>query len=603
MYMESDYWNALDKGREMRVDPQQIGISHGIGDVGEGLKANVFRGAKIVELGFMGGGKGSRSSPGGHTPESYGSREREEMRELAKVNQMEITTHASPNIGYAAGFREGEFREEAREFVLHEVERAIDFAADVGQGGPVVMHLGEFPRPLFDLEQKRGGEPMFKGYPEEAEKAPIYVVDKRTGRVQGLRRDTDIPEPLPAQEGADPWSNPKRDEHGLIQFTTKKIGDYEKEAVDKGISDVGSYIFDKLIKRQIDLARGEEQRLTSVGKELLEKYEQIEELKQRLENFKRINPDKALLDARELAKGLGLAPSLESSRYRDFIKDPFDYIEKRAQDIKMQADGYFQAARSQGAQTVEIQKEIENKVPIEKYGLQKSAETISRAALSAYEQEKAKHLKKPLWIAPENWQPEEYGSHPDEYRKVILASRKRMEEELIGKGLARDEAKEVAKSHIRGTFDIGHANFWYKYYQGSKKEFDQWLSKEVEKLTKEGIIGHVHLSDNFGYHDEHLSPGEGNAPIQRFVEKLKEHGYTGKLIAEPGGQKEGRYHHALTESWKLFGSPIYRIDTTSQAWTDIESSYFGRAPQPPNFIVGDYAPSKDWTLWSEVPLE
>ena len=52
MELDSDYWNALDKAKEMRIDPNKIGISHGIGDVGEGLKANVFRGAKIVELGF-----------------------------------------------------------------------------------------------------------------------------------------------------------------------------------------------------------------------------------------------------------------------------------------------------------------------------------------------------------------------------------------------------------------------------------------------------------------------------------------------------------------------------------------------------------------------
>ena len=44
----------------------------------------------------MGGGKGSRSQPGGHTPESYGIRERQEMRELAKINEVEVSTHASP---------------------------------------------------------------------------------------------------------------------------------------------------------------------------------------------------------------------------------------------------------------------------------------------------------------------------------------------------------------------------------------------------------------------------------------------------------------------------------------------------------------------------
>ena len=58
MNFGSDYWNSLDKNREriVEVDPSRIGISHGIGEVGEGLKANIFRGASVVELGFFGQG-------------------------------------------------------------------------------------------------------------------------------------------------------------------------------------------------------------------------------------------------------------------------------------------------------------------------------------------------------------------------------------------------------------------------------------------------------------------------------------------------------------------------------------------------------------------
>jgi sugar phosphate isomerase/epimerase len=606
MDMESDYWNALDKSKSMRVDPNQIGISHGVGDVGEGLKANVFRGAKVVELGFMGGGKGSRSQAGKHTPESYGTREREEMRELAKINEMEVSTHASPNIGYAAGFspQQGVFSPEMRENVLHEVERAIDFAADVGQGGPVVMHIGEFSRPMFDIERDKQGKPItpFEHFPDEYKKAPILMVDKDNGRVQALRRDMALSIP----KGG--WEKPELDKEGNVKFESKTIAQLEKEAYEGGKlkqgEDVGTYLYKNLIKRELEFAKGEQQRYQTQADEVRDTYEQLKRRRENLEDFKQRNPEKARYDAVVMAEQMKIAPDKDSPDYKKFIDNPFDFLKKREDRVLYEVQAFETIARSRAAEVHTQQQQVERMQPIVEYGVKKSAETIARAAMGAYEQEKAKHLEKPLWIAPENWTPEEYGAHPAEYRKIIVESRNEMANQLVRqRGMDREEANKVAQEHIKGTFDIGHANFWYKYFKGSKKEFDQWLNKEVEKLTKDGIIGHVHLSDNFGYHDEHLSPGEGNVPMEKFVEKLKESGYTGKLIAEPGGQKEGRYHQAMTEAWKLFGSPMYRIDATSQSWTDIESSYFGRAPQPPNFIVGDYAPSKDWTLWSEVPLE
>lgn len=601
MELDSDYWNALDEGRKLRVDPTQIGISHGVGDVGEGLKANVFRGARVVELGFMGGGKGSRSSPGGHTPESYGVRERMEMRELAKVNEMEVSTHASPNVGYAAGYAEGAFRPEEQQRVLHEIHRATEFAADVGGGGPVVMHLGEFQRPLFTVEKNEDGSPGFEHYPGEERRAPLYVVDDRTGRIQAIARDTPLAVPEPERKGLDPWKHPKRGEDGMILFSTKTIADLEKEA---GRKDATEHIFGELIKKENELTLGEARRFTHEARRGEREERELKNVLDVLQERRKTYPDQAIYEAITAAEKYGLAPRTGSPDYKGFLRDPFKTLAEAHDNIKQLVESRQELAKSYSARAFEMQEQVKHMKPITEYGVQQSARVIADAALHALEVERAKKLKNPLYIAPENWTPELYGSHPDEYRNIIVQSRKAMEEKLVRQeGMARDEANKIAKEHIKGTFDIAHANFWKKYFKGDKKEFDAWLTKETDKLTKEGLIGHVHLSDNFGYFDEHLSPGEGNAPIQRFVEGLKKHGYLGTMIAEPGGQREGRYHQALTEGWKMLGSPIYRIDTTSQAWTDIESSYFGRAPQPPNFIVGDYAPSKDWTLWSEVPLE
>ena len=57
---------------------------------------------------------------------------------------------------------------------------------------------------------------------------------------------------------------------------------------------------------------------------------------------------------------------------------------------------------------------------------------------------------------------------------------------------------------------------------------------EVEKLAKSGVIGNVHLADNFGYHDTHLVPGQGNIPLNEIMRTLKKHGYNDKMAVEGG---------------------------------------------------------------------
>ncbi len=35
-----------------------------------------------------------------------------------------------------------------------EIKRAVDFAADVASGGPIVVHSGEFPQPISTSDKK-----------------------------------------------------------------------------------------------------------------------------------------------------------------------------------------------------------------------------------------------------------------------------------------------------------------------------------------------------------------------------------------------------------------------------------------------------------------
>jgi uncharacterized protein YkvS len=236
--------------------------------------------------------------------------------------------------------------------------------------------------------------------------------------------------------------------------------------------------------------------------------------------------------------------------------------------------------------------------PLEGFAKEKTADTIARAA--EYAMAKSEKTKDPLYISPENIFPETYGSHPDELREIIKQSRDVFAKRLMDmkRVTTKEDANELAQKHIKATFDIGHAYTWRKYFVGSDKEFQDWLFKEVDKLNKDKIIGHVHISDNFGYEDEHVTPGRGKIPIKEFVEKMKKAGFN-DFIVEPAEQD----YEALMGAWGIIGRPVYGVANGGLGWTDIERSYFGRVA-PPYFLYGDAAPSpQDWSLWSGVKLE
>ena len=230
-------------------------------------------------------------------------------------------------------------------------------------------------------------------------------------------------------------------------------------------------------------------------------------------------------------------------------------------------------------------------------------------AVYAYDVEKMKKLEKPLYVSPENIFPEGYGSHPQELKKIILESRKAMAEKLVGRGLSEENAKKVAEDHVKATFDIGHAYTWRRFFKGSdpadiektNREFKVWVMDNVRDLLKSKVIGRAHISDNFGYYDEHVTPGQGIVPIKEFVAELKKEGVT-DMIVEPAHQD----FNALLGAWEHLGSSIYSALVPwggPDRWTNIQSSYFGRTVGP-NYLVGpEMRPSEDWVFWSGVPTE
>ncbi|MAG47230.1 hypothetical protein CL617_01375 [archaeon] len=633
MAFESDYWHAMDNkpAKNLNLDPGTLGISAPpFKDQVESLRTRIFQGASRIELGFTGAGKGNLQQ-GSTTPEQYSSEERESMRQLAKINDVELSTHASFGIGGLSGFdsQQGTFSDEAAESALNEVKRAIDFAGDTARGGPVVLHAQEFPRAISRV-QPEGVKGKFEGFEEEEEKGMVYFADERTGKVEGIKKDTLLPTPVEEVKG-DLSKGYKRYEEdtedhkkGEIIFETKDFHGYIEEQKEELEKKYPNWSGKKLqeeaeVKALVEFENREVERLAA-DRERFDRdvrrsegsVKGLEELKKNYNKVLESSSDKeavkSILRNNPIIKSMAETAGEREELLNNPEKFLDDAIEERNNVIRVYRDGVVSYSRQ-----IETLKDRQRHLkPIEEVGLDRSANSIAKAGIFAFDKEKS-YAKdkdgKSLFVAPENLFDTSYGSDPRELRRIIEESRKKMSEKLVGdksRHLSKNQADKIAEEHIKATFDIGHANTWRKYFKAPPgkdpdKEFNKWVIKEVEDLQKKKIIGHVHLSDNFGYYDEHVSPGFGNAPVKEFVSKLKELGYKGTMLVEPGHQDI----RAFTEGMRNLNSPIYR----SKTWTDIETG-FGGSTYSPTYMVGEYAPDvslgdehRDHKFWTGVPIE
>jgi sugar phosphate isomerase/epimerase len=563
----SDYYNAMDREHGIGLPANKIGFTAIPNkDQLDELKAKIRLGVSKLELGFMGAGKSTGEAP---SPEMYGKEERNEIRELAKVNKVELSTHASFRIAPLSGFSKEGFEENVRKDTVDEIKRAIDFAADVAEGGPVVVHLGEFQRPVSVAEKEKfsgyeyettlkdaEGKTEIKKRSEEAE-ATVMLADEKTGRVFGIVKK-DQPLFMPEFE-----KDPK---------TNKPVLNESGNPAVKGKADE-AHTIEKLdwngFKKKYNFDSDDEAALFVYKVRIGEKEAELEGAIAREKYYKEHYYNNL--------------PEEEKKKMQAMAQRSIDSYEQQKERVK---------------------EEKANIQPISIVGTQKTAQSLAELGMYAIEQEKKKNLDKPLYVAPENIFPETYGGHPDEMKELVIAGRKRMAEMLQKKGYSGETAEKLASSHIKATFDIGHAFTWKRFFNGDDKKFSDWLIKKVEELRDEGVLGHIHITDNFGYHDEHLPPGQGTAPIKEVIDRLKKANVD--FVVEGGRENE----KVWTEALKEFGSPIYGISrpNKSDPWDVIEHSYFGRTA-PPYFVVGEYSQemgervAKDFSSWAGIPFE
>ena len=672
MIFNQSYYSAMDRGYyipltsdeqppgqadsgemiapDIGLSPKDIGVSAPpFGDQLQGLKAKIFQGASKVELGFMGRGKGSMQG-GNTTPEMFGKDERIDIRELAKVNKIKLTTHATPNAGSLAGFQQDKFDEALRESTLHEIQRAIDFAADTTNGGAVVVHAQEYPRPIRDSFLSQG----FQAYPDEETRATRYLVDERSGQITQVKKNVPVYEPRYKDYEPDKDNYWVDVDGNKISKTTTNIQDlfkrvpewnevtkdfktdrrdwahFEERAKDwtKAHPDDAKTPEDMWFKVQM-----ENQILRNKGGSLFhgrfyedakKYYDALQKAKKFYDKLEDTVPEEEQWRLVETDENLrrGIA-----GRYiQKESKKPSEWIQEQIEQQEMEMRFIHESSSSSDAEANKLQEDIEKTVPILEYAQKRTNDTIARAAMHALDREKkpskealwgwdvrgGEKFERPLFIAIENFFPDVHGGHPDEVRDMVLKSRDKFANMLQKeRGVSEDAAKKEAEARIKATWDTSHANMWRKYFQpkyhGEPMEkiderFKKWYLDKAKDWKDKNIMGHIHVSDNFGWEDEHVVPGQGNAPIKEFIQLMKDKTEKGEIdvIVEPAHQD----YKAMLGGWKLFGSSIYGMEGGRRdSWLDVERSYFGRNA-PPYFLYGETAPDQEsWQLWSGQRME
>lgn len=650
----------------------------------QGVASKIRTGARKFEIAFPGTGRAQR---GAQTPELYGKLQRQAFEELGRANQVDFTTHSAYGVMGLAGMdQQGNFSKSSKKFSVDEIKRAIEFAADVSRGGNVVVHTGEFYRPLSEASWNQEGEyaGKFQSYKEEPERASFRVVDTRTGRaIEEARKNRLVSRPIwntaksgeefidmegrkrTVREGERVYLDyeghqllsenrvPEYD-YGKSMFKSKQMSweDFKREAKemterakkfwqDWKEGKINEEEFNRsywrrfknsLSEKEIEV-RPEEAFIIGTletnaanargwsyyyGRGFSEKVETIQKLKKAKELYQKLEEDipedeKWKLQKQIAVEGHGLLPPE--------TKNPTEILDKQIKDIENDMRYAREASSAQWLQAEEAVEQIRNVESAETYGFKEACTAYAEAGIKALEEsnklEKEGKLKQPLFIAMENIFPETYGAHPDELIHLVEGGRRQMIEMLKQKGYQESEAAKKAEEHIKGHLDTGHLNMWRKYWKGDASktpeendvDFNKWLLGKTEEMAKKRMIGSVHLTDNYGYQDDHLSPGEGNCPVKEMTEILRKHGFKGSLIVEPGADASTDLSdfHGLMKTWRLFGSPVYGAaagapPSRSRRWQDIQYSYFGQN-QPPYFVFGGYSPSEDWTLWSGVQIE
>ena len=543
----------------------------------------------------------------------------DEIRRLAKLTDSHVSVHA-PLVDLA-GFATGEggggaWREEQRKTTEEQVFSILErtYKMSNGENVPVVFHAGH----TFSQEYEKGAK-RIKRNPETGEvvtrkeiingkEEDVPVIEQSDIRAIGVvNADTGQMTRMDYEEkysiGKDKktiW-DPFTRLHSLnsTQWDDEKLKlfNYQKEIEDlkeklnlklkqNEAMEKSGLIADKdyqSIHQQnvTDITRME-RHISEINRRLGSSYDDV------YNKFRQFANPKLQKDYEKTHEGM-------KKQYKDFqerIETVHDEAEKLAEKFQKAEKGSHNAeaqklkedyhkkmlnlSELQSMQSKIIVNDIaqmktpEIWKPVSDFAIEKTAETVSGAVAKMYLRLRNEGKEKQTpFVALENFFVNSPMSRAEDLRKAIEESRKKLVKKLVedSKGKVKeDEAKKAAENLIAATWDVGHINNLRKAgWEG--KELKEEVLKETEKIAS--LVRHVHITDNFGFHDSHLPPGMGNVPIREIMEKLEKRWSEledqGKLkshprsIVEAGGFVAEIGANPTVNILEFFGSPLYKM--------------------------------------------
>jgi sugar phosphate isomerase/epimerase len=532
-------YNALDPGISKSYGELFTGYSIGkSGSLGSSTSFQTANQIAEVNQRLNEGMRMIEVSPmSAHTFESIPTQHLEEIRRLAKMSGADISLHTAYGGDDAidpSGFQGKAWDESAR----NEAERRMFSIVEKGQmmspkGNPVVT--------FHPTTQTMGTQ-----YTVEGKKAPqmeqLGVVDTSTGEVKVIPKEYRFDE----GKGKMRWYSPEEmldiKNHSDWNNTLFNISNQKNES-DKVMMEATPFYLkaqDK-IKSLRDKDATEEEIKKSLNQEewyginkvkgfvepaLVAVHSMISDTIERAyksydEQVKIANPeDKEKI--REAQRELGRTAKAWSTNLKNAnsLQD-----RSKAYDLTIYELSNIGIKEKIGEHIV---KEDPKKfVTTEDFAVSRAAETFGNVAWKAYDKFKD---KAPV-IAIENFMPNAIFSRADKLKELVKASREQFVDNAVKKGMSEDRAEKAAEKVIGATWDVGHINLLRKEgYEG--KELKKKIIEETEKIAP--FTKHMHLTDNFGFADTHLSPGMGNVPIKAIMEEMEKAGFSGKSIVEAG---------------------------------------------------------------------
>jgi len=552
-----DYFNAMDP-QSYGEKPGYGGVDLGIKDIGmsvpmgisaanvAGIYSKIRMGAGNIEIQFPGYRMGSRNA---QTPEMLGEDQRQAIRELSMANEVKFTTHASFQLmGMMGRDERGNFSLYNATQDLFELKRAIDFQADVG-GGSVVIHSGEFERPMTDmyLDDETGrlnlardpsGRLMFKQAHTQEIDARFELLDDRTHvKIDTVQKDRLVAHPvwLREKEGRSGFDQDGRQVYinrdDYVDYQGKKIIDpydplrgrvpeYDK---DKNIFKVklksfedfrkeaeayNKYIEEAKLKRkpsyyekmypeeayvratldaQEGIARGWSLQFSARGQSTIKLLSKLEEAKKFYEQLETSVPKEEQWKILRQDAELFRIVSGAEAFVQPEMKLPTEIINRLIFDVQRTLEYDRSTAASQEQQAQDTHESKEHIItPIKR--LEKHGVRLYAEA-GVHALRRTRDPNNPVTVAVEHIFPERFGGHLEELKWIIKKSRERMVDLLtkpeIEYGVSM-APQEIDQEKLKQG--IMQPN---PYYMGVSKDEAEKLAEKHIKATLD--TGHINL--------------------------------------------------------------------------------------------------------------